>query len=185
MRHDAAFGAVPFDFMSPQPTPAPIHDIVGPLAIDRFPVAVMVGVAALVVVLALLAVWYWDGRGRRRKPPTAGEVALAALAALRGENRSAYEFGVRISDILRHYIRDRHGLDAVNMTSLEFLQSLRETVAFREDEKMALAAFLEVSDLIKYARVEADGGELDQLFLTAENLIKAGESKKAVGKEAQ
>lgn len=166
--------------MNPQsaPTPAPIHDIVGPLAIERYPVILVVGLAALAVVLALLAVWYFGGRARK-KPPTPGAVALAALAALRGSKVSAYEAGVQVSDILRYYIRDRHGLDAVNMTSMEFLESLRGTVAFREDEKAALAAFLEASDLIKYARVEAGGEELERLFRTAESLVQAGESKAA------
>ena len=167
-----------FFLMQPQPTPAPINDIVGPLALDRYPVAVLIGIAIGVIVLGLVAAWYFSGRARR-KPPTPGAVALAALTALRGAGGSAYDFGVRVSDILRRYIRDRHGLDAVNMTSFEFLQSLRGTAAFREDEKHALAAFLEASDLIKFARADAAGGELDQLFSTAENLVKAGEAKQA------
>ncbi len=85
---------------------------------------------------------------------TARERALAALRELRGEASEAdpYGFGVRVSDALRTYIRDQHGLDAVTRTSVEFLEVLRDNAAFTDNEKAAISEFLESVDLLKYAR---------------------------------
>lgn len=158
--------------MMPQaPTPAPIHDIVGPWAIPGVPLAWMVGGAVVLIILALLAIWYFVGRSRRAHL-TPREKAARALSELRGIQSTPYEFGVRASDILRIYVRDAFGLDAVTRTSLEFLESIRDNGVFDAKEKESLAAFLEASDLLKYARVEAGGEEIGQLLETAEQLVR-------------
>lgn len=158
--------------MMPQaPTPAPIHDITGPWAIPGVPLAWMVGGAVVLILLVLLAIWYFVGRLRRTRL-TPRQNAIRALSELRGLQSTPYEFGVRASDILRTYVRDAFGLDAVTRTSLEFLESIRDNVVFDTNEKASLAAFLEASDLLKYARVEAGGEEIGQLLDTAEQLVR-------------
>ncbi len=158
--------------MNPPSTPAPINDIAGPVAIPGYPVEWMIGGAVALIVLALFLLWFLNRRGR--KPVlTPRQKALAALAALAELQGDSYDFGVRASDILRNYIREAHGLDAVNQTSLEFLNSLRDHHVFNDNEKSSLAAFLEASDLLKFARKEADGGELHLLLETARRLVNA------------
>jgi len=166
--------------MMPQaaPTPAPIHDIAGPWQIAGYPLGWVLAAAAAVIFLGLLLAWVFRGRPRRR-PLTPLEKALAGLAALRADGGSAYECGVRVSDLLRTYIYEQHGLDAVHKTSIEFLESLRGNPTFSANETAALAAFLEASDLIKYARASAAAAELENIFDTAERLVRSGAAAKA------
>ncbi len=158
--------------MMPSPTPAPIHDIAGPFAIPGIPVAYAIAGATLVLALALLGVWLVRGRILARQL-TPKERAQQALEALRSSGAGSYEFGVRASDILRSYIRDQYGVDATTRTSIEFLHALRDNPVFDENERASLAAFLEASDLLKFARAEAARDEITQLFDTASRLVSA------------
>ena len=119
-----------------QATPAPIHDIAGPVWF--FPYPAWMVVAAGLAFLALVGLIFWYTRRKRPTPVlSARERALAALRELRGEASEVdpYGFGVRVSDALRTYIRDQHGLDAVTRTSVEFLEVLRDNAAFSTNEK--------------------------------------------------
>ena len=159
-----------------QATPAPIHDIAGPVWF--FPYPAWMVVAAGLAFLALVGVLFWFTRRKRPAPVlTARERALAALRELRGETSEAdpYDFGVRVSDTLRTYIRDQHGLDAVTRTSLEFLEVLRDNAAFSNNEKAAISKFLESVDLLKYARQAAGADEIQVLLEIAERVVR-GES---------
>jgi hypothetical protein len=158
---------------TPQPTPAPIHDIAGPVWL--FPYPTWVVVAAAIAFLALIGLVFWLTRRKRPVPPqTPRQRALAAIEALRREGPAAnsYDFGVRVSDALRTYIRDQHGLDAVTRTSVEFLEALRDHAAFTDNEKAALSEFLESVDLLKYARVPAAAEEIQTLLALAERLVR-------------
>jgi hypothetical protein len=155
------------------PTPAPIHDIVGPLWIFPYPLWVIVTVA--LAGLALLGLVFWLTRRKRAlAPQTPRQRALAALEELRGgvSESDSYGFGVKVSDCLRTYIRDQHGLDAITRTSLEFLEALRDHPAFSSGEKAALSEFLESVDLLKYARLPAAADDLRSLLSIGERLVK-------------
>jgi hypothetical protein len=157
-------------------TPAPIHDIAGPVWF--FPYPVWMVVAAGLAFLALVGLIFWFTRRKRPAPAlTARERALAALRELRGEASEAdpYGFGVRVSDTLRTYIRDQHSLDAVTRTSVEFLEVLRDNAAFTNNEKAAISEFLESVDLLKYARQAAAAAEIRILLGIAERVVR-GES---------
>lgn len=156
----------------PAATPAPLHDITGPVAF--FPYPVWVVILAAVGVLALVGLVVWLTRRKKRvRPLTPKQRALAAIADLRREGPEAdsYAFGVRVSDALRAYIRDQHGLDAVTRTSVEFLEVLRDNAAFTANEKGAISEFLESVDLLKYARLEAGAEETRTLLDLAERLV--------------
>lgn len=159
----------------PAPTPAPIHDIVGPVWFFPWPVWVVVCVA--LGVLLLLAGLIWGGRSwlGRKTPPTAKERALAVLDALRGTVAGAdpYAFGITVSDAIRNYIHEQHALQSTTQTSLEFLETIRTNPVFTDNEKAGLAVFLEKTDLLKYARAEAGESEMIGLLETAGRLVRA------------
>jgi hypothetical protein len=157
----------------PQPTPAPLHDIAGPVWLFPYPVWTVV-VAAL-AFLVLIGLVFWLTRRKRPAPvQTPRQRALAALEALRREGPAAdsYAFGVKVSDALRTYIRDQHGLDALTRTSVEFLEALRENAVFTDNEKAALSEFLESADLLKYARLPATAEDIQSLLAIAERLVR-------------
>lgn len=164
----------------PAATPAPIHDITGPVAFLSMPLWMIIAGAVAFLILAGFVVWLT--RRRRARKLTPKQRALAAIAELRKEGASAesYAFGVKVSDALRAYIRDQHGLDAVTRTSVEFLESLRTNPAFNDNEKGAISEFLESVDLLKYARVSADATEINMLLEIAERLVRGEQAAPTV-----
>lgn len=157
------------------PTPAPIHDIVGPVWFFPWPVWVVVCVG--LGVLALVAVLVWGLRAllNRKTPPTARQRALAALDELRSSVAGAdpYAFGIQVSDAIRTYIHDQHGLQAPTQTSLEFLENIRGNPVLTDNEKAGLSVFLENTDLLKYARASAGESEMIGLLETAGRLVRS------------
>jgi hypothetical protein len=157
------------------PTPVPIHDIVGPVWFFPWPVWVVVFVALGILLILGSIIFGVRSLLARKRPPTAKERALAALEALRSRVAGAdpYEFGVTVSDAIRNYIHEQHGLQATTQTSLEFLETIRINPVFTDNEKSGLAAFLEKTDLLKYARAEAGESEMIGLLETAGRLVRA------------
>ena len=157
------------------PTPVPIHDIVGPVWFFPWPVWVVVFVVLGILLIIGSIIFGVRSLLARKRPPTAKERALAALEALRSRVAGAdpYEFGVTVSDAIRNYIHEQHGLQATTQTSLEFLETIRINPVFTDNEKAGLAAFLEKTDLLKFARAEAGESEMIGLLETAGRLVRA------------
>jgi hypothetical protein len=157
--------------MMPQPTPAPLEDIVD--VVQYFPYPWWVVAAGILVGLALLGLLaWWIFRPRPQAPLSPQARAVAALASLQGANLPPYEFAVRVSGILREYIDEAFGIRAVTATSLEFLESIKNHPRFGADERAALRDFLETADLLKFARMETDPAACDRLFAAAEALVR-------------
>lgn len=161
--------------MNPQATPAPIHDIAGPVAFSPQSTALLVAaIAAGVAVLAFL-VWFFFLRNRRRSAPSAFQVACAELEKLRSQIGSGepYDFAVKVSDVLRTYLQAGRGLPAGSQTSMEFLETVRTRNVFNDDERTALASFLEKADLIKFARWHATSEDCSALLDAADRLVRS------------
>jgi len=115
-------------------------------------------------LLALVALGFWI-RARRRVAPPVGPLtppphvrALAALYQLRRASiadRDAIEsFYVQTSAIVRLYIEERFGCHAPERTTEEFLAEIEQNPALLGPEwQELLHAFLEESDLVKFARL--------------------------------
>ena len=160
--------------MPSAPTPAPLHDIVGPVWVFPYPLWMVAAAAiALLVVLSGLA-WLIRRLFFKKTPPTAQQRALAALESLRATIAGAdpYAFGVTVSDAIRSYVHDQHGLHATTQTSLEFLEEIRSNPVFSDNEKAGLSVFLEQTDLLKFARAEAGESEMIGLLEPAGRLVR-------------
>ena len=157
------------------PTPAPIHDIVGPLPFFSGPVWLILGVFFAVVLIGG-ALWWFLGR-RKAKLITPREAALDALTRLRGRvsEGSDHDFGVGVSDVLRRFLGEALGLAAPRQTTEEFLVSLQGSLRFVPAEQAALAEFLHRSDYLKFAQGEATSEQRWSLIETAESFVRSGE----------
>lgn len=156
------------------PTPAPLHDIVGPVWFFPYPIWMVVAAAIVLLLLAIVLVWGIRRLLARKHVPTPRERALAALEHLRrgiGEADS-YAFGIAVSDAVRSYVHEQHGLAATKQTSLEFLESIRDNPVFSANEKAGLSVFLERSDLLKFAREAAGENDRIELLETAGRLVR-------------
>lgn len=156
------------------PTPAPIHDIVGPLPFFSGPLWVIV-VVFLLVALAGGLVW-WFLSCKKSKAITPREAALAALATLRGSvsEGSDHDFGVGVSDVIRRFLGAALGLAAPRQTTEEFLGSLRGSLRFVPAEQEALGEFLHRSDYLKFAQGAATSEQRIALIEAAESFVKSG-----------
>lgn len=159
------------------PTPAPIHDIVGPISFFSAPIWVIVAVL-LAVALAGGLFWWFAGR-KKSKPLTPRESALLELARLRSSLREGtdHAFGVGVSSVLRRFLGEALGLAAPRQTTEEFLGSLRGSLRFVPAEQEALAEFLHQSDYLKYARGEATAEQREALIAAAESFVQSVEKE--------
>ena len=155
------------------------HDIAGPVWYLPYPLPVMIVLAAVGVMLLGLAVWglvAWRRRVNRR-PLTAREKALAALAAARARAGQAapYDFSIEVCDVLRRFLGVEHRLPATTQTSYEFLQTARGSGVFNDERLAHLTRFLDKADAIKFARAEASAADNEELAGLAEDLVKGEE----------
>lgn len=154
------------------------HEIAGPVSYWPYPLPVMIGVAVVLVVLLALAVWAlvaWIRR-RRRRPLTAAQKALAALAAARAgaQQTAPYLFSIEVCDVLRNFLSAARSLPATTQTSYEFLQTARQSGVFDGGGLEHLTRFLDKADAIKFARAAATGDDNVELVGLAEDLVKGG-----------
>ncbi|MCX6959223.1 MAG: DUF4381 family protein [Verrucomicrobia bacterium] len=157
------------------PTPAPIHDIVGPLPFFSGPLGIIVLVFLLVAVAGGL-LWWFLGR-KKAKVITPRQAALNALALLRGSvsEGNDHDFGVGVSDVIRRFLGEALGLAAPRQTTEEFLGSLRGSLRFVPVEQEALGEFLHRSDYLKFAQGAATLEQRIALIEAAESFVRSGE----------
>ncbi len=162
-------------YTQPSATPAPLHDIVGPVQFFAGPLWVIVAVFLFVALLGGLLWWFL--LRKKTKPLTPRESALAALDKLREQVAvgSDHDFGVGVSDVLRRFLGEAFGLAAPRQTTEEFLNSLQGSLRFLEAEQSALSDFLHHADYLKYAQGEATSEQRLALIASAESFVRSGE----------
>lgn len=113
------------------------------------------------VVAAAIAAWLYFRRGgtmtvlrKRAIPPY--ELAISRLNRLRekrltetGQEKAYY---TELTDILRQYLDGRFGINAMEMSSTEIMNTLRHNEATRLSADR-MKAVLEVADFVKFARM--------------------------------
>lgn len=159
---------------APIPTPVPIHDIAPPVGFAAYPLWVWIVAGALVLALVGWAVWFVALRKRPDRVETATERAVKRLTRLRADVESAdpYPFSIEVSEVLRRFVEECHGLAATKQTTREFLDSVQGRSLFSEAQITSLARFLELSDMIKFARVQATTDDCRELLTTAEATVR-------------
>lgn len=135
------------------------------------------GLGLFIVVVVGLAFWLWKRKQPTPAtepvgPPSPHEAAIRALQQLREENPPVEEFYMRLSDIVRRYLEDQLGLRAPERTTEEFLYEVARDHALSAEHRELLGAFLQESDLVKFARFRP--GEEDKLraFGAAERFVR-------------
>lgn len=161
-------GAVVHDIRPPEPVPVPSYAILW--------AALAAAAAALLAYLA----WRWWHRPRPEAPevvptPSPVERARAALADLAREKLPAQgrfkEFYIRLSEIVRAYVGERYGVDALELTTFELIGRLLDLPVFGLD-RAGLARFLNDADLVKFARESRTPEECDRALEFARDLVE-------------
>ena len=165
-----------------------LNDIRGPVALpgDGWWLWLLL---AVVVTGVLVAVFFFFRRKARRpvvqpKPVPPWEKALAELARLeqlspKGE-AEVKQFYFLLSGVVRLYIEERFDIRAPEMTTEEFMERARCSPALSQSQKDFLNNFLNVSDMVKFARFEPSSGDRAESLASArrfvENTVKGGQS---------
>jgi hypothetical protein len=154
------------------------HDIAPPVDYSLIPPWLVFVIAFVALSLLGLVVWWFVHRRKPELPPKAPrEIALEGLEQIRGEieRMSPYQFSIRVSDILRRYVSQQHGLPATQQTSIEFLTAAAKATSFSSDDKSLLEDFLNRCDLIKFAKYEATTSDSELLLDEAIRFVKGGQ----------
>ena len=173
------------------------HDIKGQI---RYPVtfkeiALYVGIALAAAGLIALIVWLIVRRRRRlsgegvvKDPPYI--VALRKLDRYRGNRLWAPEkqkqFYSGVTDVLREYIAGRFGVGAMEMTTAEIFDGLKDSGIAPELMDETKELFL-TSDLVKFAKMTVSDDENVKAVPTAVRFVTATwkEEEKVEEKEAE
>ncbi len=161
--------------------PTQMADIEGPVALPKpgglLPVYVGLGLVVALAVLIWLLVRNSRARSVAAAPPPPPHVwALAELDVLLAEKLIErgllHEFYYRLSGIVRTYIELRFGLVAPERTTEEFLSEATRSNAPGWGHKDLLGEFLLACDLVKFARHEPRGAEIDASIQTARSFVQ-------------
>ncbi len=173
--------------------PAP-RDIAGPVAV-RVPDHRLLVWAGLLALLALLALATWrlgpHGRVEERleelpPPRLAHQIALEKLQAVVADDLlrqgRQHEYFVRVSEAVREYLGNRYGFFALDRTTRELLEELRDRIAPGLDLG-SLAGLLEDADLVKFARQHPTDAACSSAINEAFQLVEATRIHEAPGAE--
>ena len=169
---------------TPAPSGAPeeemIKDIVPPVWVFPYPpwMVVTAGVIGLLLLVGTaLLIRRWIKRRPAPPPPTPRSIALRELERLRGQVNSLdpYAFSIAVSEVLRTYVGAAYRLHAPQQTSPEFLAAISGSPRFSDSDRKLLAGFLELCDLIKFARIDASSGDSARLLESAQAFVRGGE----------
>lgn len=152
------------------------HDIAPPVEYSLIPSWAIAAAILAGVALMAFVIWWIASRFSRSAPPPPLP-RDRALAALRNaepdvERLTPYQFSIRVSDILRGYVSEQFGLPLTRQTSFEFLEQLKNSSTFSDEEKQLLEAFLNRCDMIKFAKYEASTADSRLLLEEAEQFVK-------------
>ncbi len=174
--------SLPKDAATREPT---LFDI---KALEEIPVRtyrvlwIVVGLVA--ATLAAYLAYRWSKRPRRQvEEPRASQPldvrTVAALDALRAEDLPGQgrfrEFYFRWSEILRAYLGQRYGFEALECTSSELLQSLRQ-LRTPELPIAELSRLVHESDLVKFAKASAEPIQCKQALEFGYRMVQATSS---------
>jgi len=164
-------------------TNAPMRDIKGLAGWPGPSHLRLLAVLALIALVALAAGYIAWRRTRKPRPAApaappvpAHEVALRALADLLAkrwiEEEQVEPFYVAVSGIVRTYLEQRFQMRATEQTTEEFIRDAVQSRFLSPAHKDLTRAFLEQSDLVKFARHRPGAPEMRGAYEAAERLVR-------------
>jgi len=105
----------------------------------------------------------------------AHQKAYEALNALRVRNLplngKVKEYYYQLSIIIRRYVEDRFSLKAPDMTTGEFLFSIRDSKILKKEYQDILKEFLNLCDIVKFAKYGPTEEEIEKSFDVAVKFV--------------
>lgn len=138
----------------------------------------------ILIIIAIAAAIYFGRKYRHtgkfislpEKPqPKPWTVALQRLEHLKGknlwENGQEKEYFTELTDVLRDYLSQRFGINAMEMTSRQIMQTLANQQDVR-DKRDYVRKILDIADFVKFAKVRPLPADNVAAFENAVNFVK-------------
>ncbi len=156
-----------------------IKDIKGPVSYWNKTYIYIILAIVVVIVLILFIITFLQKRRKTKEviipDVPAHEIAYEALRKLIGKDYlsigKVQEYYFELSDIVRHYIENRFELKAPEMTTEEFLLTLKESDVLNSEQKNLVKNFLSHCDMVKFAKYLPEKKEIDSSYESAKNLV--------------
>lgn len=158
-----------------------LRDIRGPLTypIDSIWIILLWVIIASGILVVARLLWRLYQRRRNYVPPAPPvppwDVALRLLELLREKKYIEYskfqDYYSELSDILRRYMEDYFHVRAPEMTTEEFLISIKSNDQVTEEHKAILSRFMQQADVVKFAKVSPTNEEAEQSWELARRFI--------------
>ncbi len=155
-----------------------IKDIKGPMSFYEIN-WILVMSAGGALALTVLSIIIYKKIKRKKPLKLPHERAIDELEAIKAEfarTGDVKEYYVGISDSIRHYIERIFKLKAPEMTTEEFLASLKDSIILSYEQKGLLKEFMEACDLVKFAKYAPAKKEIEGVLVTARNFIEETKS---------
>jgi len=128
------------------------------------------------IALLAVAVVYWKKRRPAVETVSAEllpeEIACRLIEEIkRLWDVDGKEYYFRLSAILRGYIHDRYGIEALEMTTQELLPQISE-LKLDADLKTGIKSFIDFSDPVKFAGIRADKEKMQDHYRFVKNFVK-------------
>lgn len=152
-----------------------IHAIKPPVEIPDYWIWLWVALG----ILCLAAALFWYLRSRK-KPAESVQSAPVIPPHVRARRRlqaaldlisQPQPFCIEVSDTVRQYLEQRFDFHAPERTTEEFLHELKATNLLLPDQKQSLGDFLNICDMVKFAKYEPGPEELRALHQSAVRLV--------------
>ncbi len=158
---------------------ADIRDIRGPESIYNLTYVYVILAIIVVIIIIVLIVRLLKKRKKTQEiiipPRPAHEIAYEALRELMGRDYlkagKVREYYFELSDIVRHYIEDRFQMKAPEMTTEEFLATLKYSGVLNSEQKGDVRDFLSHCDMVKFAKYMPEQREIELSYDSARKLI--------------
>ncbi|WP_373652354.1 hypothetical protein [Schlesneria sp. DSM 10557] len=136
-------------------------------------------ILSLAAIAAVAVVWWRYLRKRKRiavsPPPSPEEIAHAELKRLLAEKLPEQglvkEFYLRLTGIVRRFIEGTTGVRAPELTTEEFLRTMRTRDIFSAERAVRLKDFLEVADMVKYAGQQPSADQIELSISRAHEFV--------------
>ncbi len=138
----------------------------------------------LLLIIAIVAAIYFGRKYRKtgkfitlpeRPQPKPWTVALERLEQLKAknlwENGMEKEYFTDLTDILRDYLFKRFGINAMEMTSRQIMQTLADQTDVKE-KRAYVRKILDVADFVKFAKVRPLPADNVEAYDNAVNFVK-------------
>ncbi|GBD95326.1 MAG TPA: hypothetical protein ENG83_08285 [Nitrospirae bacterium] len=156
-----------------------IRDIKGPLSIQGQAYLYILIALLAVIVITVLVLLFLKKRKKPEEivipPVPAHETAYRAFDELMKNDYlkkgHVQEYYFELSNIVRHYVENRFSLRAPEMTTEEFLSTLRDSDTLNSGQKGLMREFLSHCDMVKFAKYLPDQKEAESSYEAARKIV--------------